>query len=61
MSPGTASGSTRLVFWQHPVLGLMADLPDGTRLAGLKPGKVAGVAAAWARDRLAGAKREASG
>ena len=41
---------TRLVLWRHPRMGLMADLPDGTRKSSLDQRTVREIFAKWLKD-----------
>lgn len=41
---------TRLVLWRHPKMGLMADLPDGTRQSSLDVVTIRKLVERWLRD-----------
>jgi hypothetical protein len=46
---------TRLVLWRHPKMGLVADLPDGTREWHVTPDRALEIVRAWAKEQGHGA------
>lgn len=38
---------TRIVLWRHPRMGLMIDLPDGTRKSSVSPKTIKKMVSQW--------------
>ena len=44
---------TRLVLWRHPKLGIVADMPDGTREWSVTPARAVELVRQWVREQSA--------